>query len=112
TASPYGDSRKRCVIIPKPKIATGWSTAAIGVSPNPARQETIFDWQAAPDGYFTRSYIPRSRRLTAPPSIQRVIAAKISEERLSRKPRTPRISLALNCLGSLFNTSPQLIRDR
>src|SRR5215469_18583471 len=45
-----------------------------------------------------------------PPSIQRVIAAKISEGRFCFRPRTLRTSEALNCLGNCERTERQLMR--
>lgn len=49
-------------------------------------------------------------RFTVPASIQRVIAAKISDDRLSLRPRTPRTADALNCFGNSAKTLFQLIR--
>src|SRR5215472_14620684 len=61
-------------------------------------------------GHQIRSYTPRSLRLTAPESIQRVMAAKISPERLLARPRKPRTSDALKRLGSFSSTTRQFIR--
>src|SRR5579885_740672 len=57
-----------------------------------------------------RSYTPRSLRLTRPESIQRVIAAKISPERLSPTPRTERTSEAVKRLGNCSSTARQSVR--
>src|SRR5215469_1105013 len=56
--------------------------------------------------------MPRFLRLARPASIQRVIAAKISDGRLLLSPRTLRTSEALNCFGICFSTSRQFIRPR